>query len=265
MKNTTFRKKALLSSVAMLLVALVALGSATFAWFSSNKVVTADGMDVKAAAAKGLQISNKNESGWANAVTFEQDPITLTPVSLDTTATSLVGYAPEVVNVLGGGVWNDTNKNDITTFGEVAIANVNGTAGVEAFGKNGSFAAYKVDVRSSGEEISGITGTIVYDKGANADYIRIAVIKDNAVIKTFGNEPKATANAIKNDTPQTQDQTLTAIDNAENNSNVFVEGLSVSNTDVASYTFLVWFEGQDTDCIDEKQALEGGFTVKFSY
>ncbi len=41
MTNTKFRKRALLSSVAMLLVALVALGSATFAWFNTQNSAAA--------------------------------------------------------------------------------------------------------------------------------------------------------------------------------------------------------------------------------
>ncbi|MBQ8538238.1 MAG: hypothetical protein IJ433_01145 [Ruminococcus sp.] len=61
MKNTTFRKKALLSSVAMLLVALVALGSATFAWFTQNPTVSAEGLTLKATAAAGLQIVAADE------------------------------------------------------------------------------------------------------------------------------------------------------------------------------------------------------------
>jgi predicted ribosomally synthesized peptide with SipW-like signal peptide len=77
MKNTTFRKKALLSSVAMLLVALVALGSATFAWFSSNKTVTADGMKVTSAAAQGLVISDDNGKVWGNTSTLLQLVVTL--------------------------------------------------------------------------------------------------------------------------------------------------------------------------------------------
>ena len=56
MKNTTFRKKALLSSVAMLLVAIVALGSATFAWFTQNPTVTATGLVMDASVTGGLQI-----------------------------------------------------------------------------------------------------------------------------------------------------------------------------------------------------------------
>ena len=61
MKHTT-RKKMLLSSVAMLLVAMVALGSATFAWFTTNPNATASGLQMKATAAKGLVIKTASRA-----------------------------------------------------------------------------------------------------------------------------------------------------------------------------------------------------------
>lgn len=60
MTNTKFRKRALLSSVAMLLVALVALGSATFAWFVANPTVTASGLKLETSAAAGLAVASKS-------------------------------------------------------------------------------------------------------------------------------------------------------------------------------------------------------------
>lgn len=50
------RKRLLISSVAMLLVAMLALGTATFAWFTSNPNATASGLSMKATASKGLVI-----------------------------------------------------------------------------------------------------------------------------------------------------------------------------------------------------------------
>jgi hypothetical protein len=60
MKNT--RKKMLLSSVAMLLVALVALGAATYAWYSVQTTVTAEQSKFNASAASGLVIRHENDS-----------------------------------------------------------------------------------------------------------------------------------------------------------------------------------------------------------
>ncbi len=60
MKNT--RKKMLLSSIAMLLVALVALGSATFAWYADVTTVTAQTSTWNATTSSGLVIRHENDS-----------------------------------------------------------------------------------------------------------------------------------------------------------------------------------------------------------
>ena len=65
MTNTKFRKRALLSSVAMLLVALVALGSATFAWFVDDPTADAKGLEASSQSATGLLIAT-DSSGLSN-------------------------------------------------------------------------------------------------------------------------------------------------------------------------------------------------------
>ena len=54
MKTKNMRKKALVSSVAMLLVALVALSGATYAWFSTNTVATVSGLNFSVAEQESL-------------------------------------------------------------------------------------------------------------------------------------------------------------------------------------------------------------------
>lgn len=65
------RKKMLLSSIAMLLVALVALGSATFAWYFTNNTVTAETTQFSAASSDGLVIRHVNvgSDGWSDKIT----------------------------------------------------------------------------------------------------------------------------------------------------------------------------------------------------
>ena len=64
MKKTqkSFRKKALLSSLSMLLVSTVAVGSATFAWFTQNPTATASGLVMRADAANGLKILTESRA-----------------------------------------------------------------------------------------------------------------------------------------------------------------------------------------------------------
>ena len=67
MTNTKFRRRALISSVAMLLVALVALGSATFAWFVANPTASASGLVMTTQAAPGIAIASESILGTKGA------------------------------------------------------------------------------------------------------------------------------------------------------------------------------------------------------
>lgn len=90
MKNT--RKKMLLSSIAMLLVALVALGSATFAWYYTNSTVTAETSRFSASTSDGLVIRHLKTDEWKTKVTDLNSASSLTPASISYDAYgSLVG------------------------------------------------------------------------------------------------------------------------------------------------------------------------------
>ena len=67
--NSKAIKKQLLAAVAMVLVAAVALGSSTYAWFVASGTVTAEGMKVQARAEGGLAIRWAGETSelWATS------------------------------------------------------------------------------------------------------------------------------------------------------------------------------------------------------
>ena len=87
---TKSRKRMLLSSIAMLLVALVALGSATFAWYVSNATVTASTTQAKASTADGLVIRKTTSDTWADSITYTSDGAnkSLNPAAFDYTKTT---------------------------------------------------------------------------------------------------------------------------------------------------------------------------------
>lgn len=88
MTNTKFRKRMLLSSVAMLLVALVALGSATFAWFSVREDAVAKGLKAVTTAESSLTIKELWTDDWANDIAFDANnynPTSIHPVTFDGT------------------------------------------------------------------------------------------------------------------------------------------------------------------------------------
>ena len=104
---TKSRKRMLLSSIAMLLVALVALGSATYAWFTINRKVEAKTMVVKAATAKGLELTIDNGSNGGRTKTYNAFATatdnTLAPVSFQYTENGLngTGYYPQDIQQAG--------------------------------------------------------------------------------------------------------------------------------------------------------------------
>ena len=87
MKNKKTRKRAMLSSVAMLLVSVVALTTATYAWFSNSSKAQVNSLDVNVASASGIQISLTGTDNWKSAISGSEILSassfagTLTPVS----------------------------------------------------------------------------------------------------------------------------------------------------------------------------------------
>jgi len=104
MKNTTFRKKALLSSVAMLLVAIVALGSATFAWFTANPTVTAEGFSAQASTAAGLAILSATEKTYyGDSPVWDYDTIINCKADAQETDASFAFAAPASYDYITNG------------------------------------------------------------------------------------------------------------------------------------------------------------------
>lgn len=80
--NSKAIRKQLLAAVAMVLVAAVALGSSTYAWFVASGEVTATGMKVQAQAETGIVISDEDHESFASVANAkDQTTKALTPAS----------------------------------------------------------------------------------------------------------------------------------------------------------------------------------------
>ncbi len=82
MVNTKALQKQLFAAIAMVLVAVIAVSSSTYAWFAANTVVNATNMQVTATTSQSLVISN---SALPDANTA-----TITVASSDNGATALI-------------------------------------------------------------------------------------------------------------------------------------------------------------------------------
>lgn len=79
--NSKAIRKQLLAAVAMVLVAAVALGSSTYAWFAANNEVTATGMSVHAQGESGIVIKGESDSVFSTTGTARSAVSSLKPTS----------------------------------------------------------------------------------------------------------------------------------------------------------------------------------------
>lgn len=108
--NSKAIRKQLLAAVAMVLVAAVALGSSTYAWFVASGTVTATGMDVKVKAETGLSISYDNEAWGTTATAGMTEAKALFPTS---TYDLIDWYHASAINEAAATAVDSTRK-DIT-------------------------------------------------------------------------------------------------------------------------------------------------------
>ena len=86
-------QKQLIAAVAMVLVAMIALGSSTYAWFASNNMVKAEGMTVTAVSdTMVLQISNSDKAAWGSAANAKTATANLYPATYKAPASDTWQY-----------------------------------------------------------------------------------------------------------------------------------------------------------------------------
>lgn len=238
MKHTTSRKKMLLSSVAMLLVAMMALGTATFAWFTSNPNANASGLSLKTTASTGLVIRTETDETWSHDAALAKDKETqnLDPVSQKQSAPS--------------------------TFYTVAAAAADNYAKGADTPTTTSSGYYKENIYcrlSDGSDVAAAAAKKVYLKGititkaAGATMegcIRVAVANGNNLLGTW-----ALTDANNGVLTPDAGEFSPALAVAGTNLNVDtgLTALSATGSDLTKYiTVYVYLDGQDTNCYSDK-------------
>ena len=277
--ETKALKKQLGAAIAMVLVAAIALGAATFAWFVNNNAVTATGVDVSTSSSvPNLYITSAGKT-TGTMTPAEKNPTKLFPVSTNnanvfyetlhwTTGTGdhavADQYQEALVHETGKTVYADYTFDLGVTNGKMNVyfdssdaattlaANAQmGTAGRFAisFDNGNTWKLFKVDGTSVTDESGKATGYYT-DKGAtDGDYW---VKQDNdGTLKALAVPTNGYANFSdyagsvddKGQVQATNKKVLTTLDsaNADNHGKVTV-------------TVRVWYEGCDKDCVSENAA-----------
>ena len=284
MTNTKFRKRALLSSVAMLLVALIALGSATFAWFAANPNASTQGLQLKTTAAAGLVMKTETDSTWDHETYFgvaswsgnsgaatghggsSNDPtfknFNLQPASQNQStpatfytveavdADTVEGYKAESAQGAGDGVDNTVSSIDnLDMFVYKEKFSFRLSDGAAAM--DGSTAAKTATIK-----LTGVTITPVQNARMTSA-VRVAIVDaNNHLVATYGiNKPTNQAFSTTGNY-STATTTKTAITNAAaqstnitTNNTVFTGALSSAEDQTGKEcTVYVYLDGEDASC-----------------
>ncbi len=259
MKNT--RKKMLLSSIAMLLVALIALGSATFAWFTANPNATASGMKLKTTAAAGLVVRTESDSTWSHAAKFyngKSDYFNLNPASMEQTGDTTPGKLWKVDASTAGAYGHDSSATmsaaQGTTYDE----------STDTWSTGKDYFVEKVYFRlSDGSDASANSSQKVYisnvtiNPNANATMagtIRVAIVnKEGTLLGTWalaGNDANGTLTTAAKTTGSFDPALATSV---ASNVDTAQTSLTASGSDLNKYVSVyVYLDGQDGECYSDK-------------
>ncbi|MGN0550475.1 MAG: hypothetical protein ACI4I4_01355 [Acutalibacteraceae bacterium] len=250
----SFRKKALLSSVAMLLVSAVAVGSATFAWFTSSTTTTADGLNVKTSRASELVIS-KSGKDWKQEIHYGMDNKVLRPAS---SADGANWYSAEAA---AKGAYDAIVPTSGDTFTKIADSDL-------------ASYVFKEELNVANKGSAAVKDVTITISGLSNAYARMALVEvtsEGAAVagKTFAGSIFDSEGDTYDAVSGTDSTDVTSI-KASNQLTVNV-GQLAGKTGSAQlggakyYKLYVWFEGQDTDCYDTNAGqLIGDISISVS-
>lgn len=228
------RRRVLISSVAMLLVAIVALGTATYAWFTSSTSATADGITVRTSKTSQLEISDDTIAYSAAGFTYSGMSAVMMPASS-----------------ANGKEWFHTSAASSDAF---TAANTKSFSAVESATQNKYVFVDQLNIKNAGDvAIDEIEITVTNFSG---DYLRYALVP--VASKTPGGDLTMTATQFQ---ANVYGKDTTAYNPVDSTSSISTTAITPKTNRVievgklnagaeAHYNLFVWFEGQDTDCKD---------------
>lgn len=255
--KTTSRKRLLISSVAMLLVAMLALGTATFAWFTTDTTTQATGISVQTSK-KSLLLVSSRTSEWTDNLNYNFG--TDAAKKLLQPASSYDGanwYKAQADSGVSGAA---TNGEKITGVGTTAA--------------EGNVFCNMLNVKNTGAETAtSVTITANISETAvtsGKNYLRVALVPSDCTADTGrgtatvesaqefrDNIYSAGADAAKpveyvgaSVADKKGAIKAAALDVQTKGKSISVNAGTLKQNEAKYYMLIVWFEGQDEDCQD---------------
>ena len=272
-KSINSLKKQLVAAVAMVLVAAVALGSSTYAWFVNNSTVTAEGMTVKAQTEAGLAI--RFDTGtWATTASAGMTEATALRPASTINNTAWYHASALAANAFGGDAATRTtiaseNYGDYMLVKEFQIRSTSDTL------SKGLYAKSVTVTKADGSLITDTMNTalrvgVLYD-GSNDDTSddKFVIFAPVAVGKEDSNKPSYTYKVYTGptDTDGTSVTALAADAGTKDNALLIGESVSIPNAEDSCVKVKVymWYEGEDHNLYsDNFVAQDLSISVDFS-
>lgn len=240
MENTKKLRKQLLAAIIMLLVAAVALGTSTYAWFVAQNTVTAEGMKVKAQAENGIVIKSKDVDSSVFASTASAQMTTATEL-FPTSTVDLANWYHAV----------SSNRDDEDSaqaeenYTQVAAGELNKYMVMKTFIIR--TAAQEQAMVDSALAVKSVTATRATSTSENLDKAIRVGVKVGSQIYIYA--PLRSGGFARTATYTTgslnANQQATA--NSADKFPLTNDTIPANDTGVEAYVYM-WFEGEDDDC-----------------
>lgn len=267
-------KRRMIPAIAMLAISAVVLSTASYAWFTMSRSVTASGITLKAVAPTNLLISDKADGSFTEEakLTMNFGDYKLIPAS---SADGLNFYTPNQIKSASNGAPVAETK-----FSKATDALTNA--------QSGYYADFKLWLKTTGEEdvdvtVAQLLSTIKDKTGTLSGAARFAVLNgDGTALLTADtkNVYATNAGATTEDYFDTVTGPLTAdcLQNGETGKENAWKGAAITANDKNSLfkclkdgnpvaiTVRVWLEGQDKQCVSPADGVtpEIEMTVGFA-
>lgn len=257
--KTNSRKRLLVSSVAMLLVAMLALGTATYAWFTTDSTTTASGINVQTTKKSTLVVSSV-DSGWTDNLNYKLNK----------------PFQPASSN--DGVNWYKAVADSITSY-----AATNGEKIANPKEENGNVFINMLNVKNEGAEAATevhIKANLNETQTNGVNYVRVAlvpakVVSGDTTVDVVYNDSSDTRSAATVASAEAFKDNMYGIGSAKLVDHVGADKSATTGAIVADatattvnkmaidvnlgqldpgaakyYMLMVWFEGQSENCKD---------------
>ena len=241
------KKRTLLVSTAILLVAVMALATASFAWFTAGADAKAQGLTINATAGSALLIKGDDDSAFGKVGTTTLSQTTMVP------ATSIDGVSFFQL---------DDTKAEVLSAGNSAATKIGGGAIAAGDLTSTLTGTYKAEVhyqlKNSGSTAMAVSANVALGQsGTIWNAVRVAVLTS-----TDGSTYTSQGVYALNPSATAVGGSLAAPTYKTNNAQCYA---SLDGGDTIDVKLVVWFEGQDTNCYtDAVSTTASTITVTFT-